>query len=155
MDEEERLRRQEVIRAARLVAEGPRHVIDETARLEMRERERDHAAKIERERIAEREWFAQSANEPEQTSTHVDVSDQWNEWFDHRFMDLMTPVLESVAKHLAEQLDADREKSRDELAEEVRRLWAIITELQSTLRALDKIDRAKAAEAPAVHETIQ
>jgi hypothetical protein len=157
-DEQERLRRQEYIRGLREKARE-REPVSESDRLRSREYRREIEARIEREQTAVHEWLAQSANEPEQASSTEDVSAQWNAWIEERIqahMELMTESMGvAMAEFVAQQLDEQRKESRNELAEEVRRLWAIITELQSTLRALDRIDRAKAAEAPAVHETIQ
>jgi hypothetical protein len=155
--EQERLRRQEYIRGLREEAQK-REVITEEQRLNLREYRREAEAKRERELAANREWISESiASEPEQTSSREEVSAAWNAWIEeriHAHMQLMTEATgEAMAEFVGQQLDEQRKQSRDELATEVRRLWAIITELQSTLRALDKIDRAKAADAPAV--TIQ
>jgi hypothetical protein len=61
-----------------------------------------------------------------------------------------SPHAEAVGEHLAEQLDAERKQSREEQAAEVRKLnaesrqlFAIVTELQTTVRDLGRIDRAK------------
>jgi hypothetical protein len=58
-------------------------------------------------------------------------------------------VLEAVGEEIGKSLDAERKQSRDELAREVerlnaesRKLFAIIGELQSTLAALNRFDRA-------------
>jgi hypothetical protein len=73
----------------------------------------------------------------------------WNTWFDARFMELTRPVLEATGKHIAEQLDEERRQSREELALEVQRLsaesarlFAVITELQQTLKSLGRIEAA-------------
>jgi hypothetical protein len=157
--EQERLRRQEYIRELREEAQK-REPISEGDRLRAREYRREVEAERERQQTAAREWVTESiASESEQTPSHDGVSAQWNAWIEeriHAHMQLMTEATgEAMAEYVGQRLDEQRKQSRDELAEEVRRLWAIITELQSTLRALDRIDRAKAAEAPAVHETIQ
>ena len=159
LDEEERLRRQQYIRDLREEAQK-REPISEGDRLRAREYRREVEARSEQQLDANRQWISESiASEPEQTSSQDDVSAQWNAWIEERIsahMQLMTEATgEAMAEYVGQRLDEQRKQSRDELAEEVRRLWAIITELQSTLRALDRIDRAKAAEAPAVHETIQ
>jgi hypothetical protein len=159
LDEEERLRRQQYIRDLREEAQK-REPISEGDRLRAREYRREVEARSEQQLDANRQWISESiASEPEQTSSQDDVSAQWNAWIEERIsahMQLMTEATgEAMAEFVGQRLDEQRKQSRDELAEEVRRLWAIITELQSTLRALDRIDRAKAAEAPAVHETIQ
>jgi hypothetical protein len=157
LDEQERLRRQEYIRGLREEAQK-REPISEADRLRAWEYRREVEAKIEREQAANREWIAESiASEPEQTSSHEDVSAAWDAWIEeriHAHMQLMTEATgEAMAEFVGQRLDEQRKQSRDELAEEVRRLWAIISELQLTIRALDRIDRAKAAE-PAV-QTIQ
>ena len=40
-----------------------------------------------------------------------------------------------------------RAEAKDELAAEVRKLWAIVTELQTTLKAFDRIEHASKAKA--------
>jgi hypothetical protein len=154
--EKERLRRQEYIRGLREEAQK-REPISEADRLRAREYRREAEAQRERELDANRQWISESiASDPERTSSHDDVSAAWNAWFDSRFHINLEPMMSAVGKHLAEQLDAEREVSRDELAQEVKRLWCVVSELQATIRAFNRIQSAEAGSpASAPHETIQ
>jgi len=53
-------------------------------------------------------------------------------------------MLEACGEEIGALLDEEPKTSRDELAAEVRRLWAVVSELQTTIRDFHRIERAKA-----------
>ena len=53
-------------------------------------------------------------------------------------------MLEACGEEIGALLDEERKTSRDELAAEVRRFWAVVSELQTTIRDFHRIERAKA-----------
>ena len=61
-------------------------------------------------------------------------------------------MLEACGEETGALLDEERKTSRDELAAEVHRLWAVVSELQTTIRDFHRIERAKALEAMPVEE---
>ena len=61
-------------------------------------------------------------------------------------------MLEACGEEIGALLDEERKTSRDELAAEVRRLWAVVSELQTTIRDFHRIERAKVLEAMPVEE---
>ena len=61
-------------------------------------------------------------------------------------------MLEACGEEIGALLDEERKTSHDELAAEVRRLWAVVSELQTKIRDFHRIERAKALEAMPVEE---
>jgi hypothetical protein len=61
-------------------------------------------------------------------------------------------MLEGSGEEIGALLDEERKSSRDELAAEVRRLWTVMSELQTTIRDLHRIQRGKVLEAVPVEE---
>jgi hypothetical protein len=153
MTDEERKRRREIIQAARERANSPREIIGDSELLEMRQRERDaRREQIDRENERVHDWIQQKNFEEGNVGEPAAETDDggWNAWFDRRFMELTRPVLEATGKHIAGLLDDERRQSREELALEVQRLnsesarlFAVITELQQTLKSLGRIEAAQ------------
>ena len=61
-------------------------------------------------------------------------------------------MLEACGEEIGALLDEKRKTSHDKLAAEVRRLWAVVSELQTKIRDFHRIERAKALEAMPVEE---
>jgi hypothetical protein len=113
--------------------------------------EREHAEREQCENEAVDVWLIRNQCQEDIRRAEAAAADDggWNAWFDTRFMNNMRPVLEAVGEEIGQSLDRERKQSRDELAREVDRLnheakqlFAIISELQVTIRALNRIDAA-------------
>jgi hypothetical protein len=65
-------------------------------------------------------------------------TDDWAAWLEARLQAERALIIEACGTAIGEMLNEQRAKHRKELADEVRQLWSIITELQGTLRALDR-----------------
>jgi hypothetical protein len=155
--EAEQARRRAMNDKFRAVANSPRERIDETGRLEMREREAERE-RVNSENEAVFAWLERKRYEDEQAAASgrqqaaglaSESENPWNAWFDARFRIHMREMMEAVGEHLGQQLDEERAQSRQELSLEVARLttestrlFAIISELQEAIRALNRIDRA-------------
>jgi hypothetical protein len=128
MDEEERLRRREVIRAARALADGPPQAVDESARLETRQRERidrrdDASTESEREIAAEcrrafDSWTASAADDPTESAEE----NAWDAWLTRRLEAERELIWSAVATAMVEMLDTERESIRGEIEARVGRL---------------------------------
>jgi hypothetical protein len=69
----------------------------------------------------------------------------WDNWLDERLGVRIRDMMQAAGEEISALLDEERKTSRDELAAEVRRLWAVISELQQTIKAFNRIERAKAS----------
>jgi hypothetical protein len=144
--EAERARRRAMNDEFRAVASSPRYELDP---VERRQREREQS---ERETAAVYDWLERKRYEDEQAQQSqqpVDKSDSWNEWFAEQFRIYSHPMLEAVGEEIGKSLNEERRQSREELAAEVarlnaecQRLFAIVSELQDTIKSLGRIDRA-------------
>jgi hypothetical protein len=164
MDEDERIRRQNYVRHLKeREARKERFHMSEEEQRERRMANYDRQIVERQEQIDNEAWLTQQQCVADLKRAETAAAESgtdgggWNAWFDARFdarfdacfMGKMAPVLEATAEHIAGLLDDERKQSRDELAREVDRLtreaqqlFAIISELQQTMRSLGRIDAA-------------
>jgi hypothetical protein len=111
-------------------------VIDDAAE---RERRKNFIQRIRRDMTEHECLIYKTTSAP---SAPIDNTAAWTEWMDQRIADAVAQeralIIEACGTAIGEMLSEQRAKHRNELAEEVRKLWAIITELQGTMRALDR-----------------
>jgi hypothetical protein len=137
MTEEERERRRQIIEEARSNASSERYPISPLARMEMRERQR--AAEREPLVYKTREVATQTEPEPEPIS--------WQEWVEERLTRERELIMEAVGEALGEFFERNLKDINSELQADIRRLYATISEMQFNLRSLNKLERAKTANA--------
>jgi len=66
------------------------------------------------------------------------MPDDWVAWLEARLEQARALIIEACGTAIGQMLDEQRAKHRNELADEIRKLWAVLTEMQGTLRALDR-----------------
>jgi hypothetical protein len=71
----------------------------------------------------------------------------WPAVIDERIASERELIATSIGAAIGDYVRDVRAEAKDELAAEVRKLWAIVTELQTTLKAFDRIEHASKAKA--------
>ena len=71
----------------------------------------------------------------------------WSAVIDERIASERELIATTIGAAIGDYVRDVRAEAKDELAAEVRKLWAIVTELQTTLKAFDRIEHASKAKA--------
>ena len=86
--------------------------------------------------------------EPEPPRRKLDTMPvEWSAVIDERIASERELISTTIGAAIGDYVRDVRAEAKDELAAEVRKLWAIVTELQTTLKAFDRIEHASKAKA--------
>jgi hypothetical protein len=91
---------------------------------------------LERERQLKEEREQLSAQEREQVAS---VEQMIRAAITHAIVEERTFLVQLIGTALGEALDAEREEAKKELSDEVRRLWAVLSEIQSTITSINRM----------------
>jgi hypothetical protein len=130
------------------LADGPRLAVDESARLETRERERELAARHEREMAANREWLDQSIAADREELPQPEIADPPQDDGRELSLEMIGDLIaEVMAKFVTEQIraakvellseiNAARLENIKEQSESVRQQKVLLGEVQELLAKL-------------------
>lgn len=85
---------------------------------------------------------ARDALTEQQREQLITVEQQIKQFVTQAIVNERAFITQVVGKAIAEMLDAEREDAKSELATEVRRLWATLSEVQATIASINKMASA-------------